>query len=214
MASIAEFTLPADAFPLGSVFSGLPEVTVHLERVVPGTDRVAPYFWVRGADRESVLDQFADHPGVRDIRAVDRVNGDHLLRCEWVPEHAGVFDALASEDVALLSAVGTADAWTFELRGESREAIARFQAHCHDHGFPVELTELHALRSVGADDALTDPQREALALAYDNGYFDSPRQATLAELAADLDITQQALGSRLQRATRRLVERALGDRER
>lgn len=210
MVSIAEFRLPADAFPLGTVFDGLPDATVHLDRVVPGTGRVVPYFWVRNTERASVLDQFGDHPGVRDIREVDCVDGDHLLRCEWVPNHTGVLDVLAAEDVTLLSAVGTADEWTFEVRGDTREAIARFQAHCQDRDIPVELTELHTLRPIDANDALTDAQQEALALAYDRGYFDSPRQATLAELADGLDITQQALGARLQRATRRLVQRALG----
>lgn len=214
MASIAEFRLAADSFPLGSIFTGLPDATVHLEAVVPGTDRVVPYFWVRDADRDCVLDQFGTHPGVRDITAVDRVDDDHLMRCEWVPEQASVLDALASGDVVLLSAVGTADEWTFELRGDTRESVARFQAFCHDRGIPVELTGLHALRPLDADDALTDAQREALALAYEHGYFDSPREVTLSELAEELDITQQALGSRLQRATRRLVARALGDRER
>jgi len=214
MVSIAEFRLAADAFPLGTVFTDLPDVTVHLERVVPGTDRVVPYFWVRGTDRDSVLDQFGTHPGVRDVREVDRVGADHLMRCEWVPEQASVLDALATEDVVLLSAVGTADEWTFELRGETREAVARFQAYCHDRGIPVELTGLHALRPLDAHDTLTAAQREALALAYEHGYFDSPRETTLAELADELGITQQALGSRLQRATRRLVERALGEVER
>lgn len=214
MASIAEFRLDADAFPLGTIFTSLPDASVHLERVVPGTDSVVPYFWVRGADQDNVLDEFGAHPGVRNIRSVDRVNGDHLLRCEWVPEEASVLDALVTEDVVLLSAVGTADEWTFELRGESRQAIAAFRAYCHDHGIPVELVGLHALRPIDATDALTDAQREALALAYDRGYFDSPRATTLAALADELGITQQALGSRLQRATRRLVERALGNRER
>ena len=213
MASIAEFRLAADGFPLGTVFAGLPEATVQLEAVVPGTNHVVPYFWVRNTDRDSILDQFSAHPGVRNIGAVDRVDDDHLMRCEWVPDQASVLDALVTRDVVLLSAVGTADEWTFELRGETRESIARFQAYCHDRGIPVELTALHPLRFLDADDALTDAQREALALAYEHGYFDSPREATLSELAAELDITQQALGSRLQRATRRLVERALGDRE-
>lgn len=214
MACIAEFTLAADEFPLGTVFAAVPEATVHLERVVPGRDRTVPYFWVRDTDRATVLDAFAAHPGVRDVRAVDRVDGDHLMRCEWVPEHPSVLDALGTEDVALLSAVGTADEWRFELRGETREAIARFQAHCRDNDIPVELAGLHALRPIAATEALTDAQQEALALAYAHGYFDTPRETTLADLADELGITQQALGSRLQRATRRLVQRALGDRPR
>jgi predicted DNA binding protein len=214
MASVAEFTLGADEFPLGTVFATLPDVTVHLERVIPHTNGVVPYFWVRGADSDVVVEQFSEHRGVRDIRAIDRVGDEHLMRCEWVPEEAGVLDALVAPGVVLLSAVGTAEGWTFELRGETRQAIAQFQAYCRDHDIPVVLTELHALRATESKQYLTDAQREAVALAYEHGYFDSPRETTLSALADELGITQQALGSRLQRATRRLVERTLDDDDR
>ena len=58
---------------------------------------------------------------------------------------------------------------------------------------------------------VTDPQREALKLAYEYGYFNTPREATLAEIAEELGISQQALGSRLRRANRRLIEREIID---
>jgi len=35
-------------------------------------------------------------------------------------------------------------------------------------------------------------------LAYERGYFESPRKVTLAELGEELGITQQAVGSRLR----------------
>jgi predicted DNA binding protein len=49
-----------------------------------------------------------------------------------------------------------------------------------------------------AEDALTDTQQEALVLAYERGYFESPRQVTLEELGEELGISQQAVGSRLR----------------
>lgn len=209
MATVAEFTLPADAFPLGTVFAELPDVTVQLERVIPDANDVVPYFWVRGTESDAIVEQFSAHPGVREIREIDRVDGEHLLRCEWVAEHDSVLDALVAPEVVLLSAVGTATEWTFELRGESRESIAKFQEYCHDHGVPVTLTELHALRSLDVTHELTDGQRKALVLAYERGYFDTPRETTLEELANELGVSQQALGSRLQRGYRRLVEQTL-----
>jgi predicted DNA binding protein len=48
-------------------------------------------------------------------------------------------------------------------------------------------------------------------LAYERGYFDSPRQITQAELAAELDITRQSVSSRLQRGLRRLVGNTMFD---
>lgn len=209
MATVAEFTLPADGFPLGTVFAELPNVTVQLERVIPDANGVVPYFWVRGTETDAIIKQFSDHPGVRDIRTVDHVDGEYLMRCAWDEEYDSVLDALIAPEVILLSAVGTAEEWTFELRGESREAIAEFREYCHDHGVPVTLTELHSLRALDTKQNLTDTQREALMLAYERGYFASPREMPLSEIAEELGISQQAFGERLRRGTRRLIEQAL-----
>jgi len=131
------------------------------------------------------------------------------MRCEWTSDYDGVLDALISPEVILLSAIGTTEEWTFELRGESREAIAEFQEYCHDHGAPVELTKIRGLQPLDARQDLTETQREALVLAYERGYFNSPRETTLKEIADELDISQQALGSRLRRGNRRLIEQSL-----
>ena len=209
MATIAEFTLAADGFPLGTVFSQLPDVTVQLERVIPDVNGVVPYFWVRGVETDAIVEQFSDHPGVRDIKLVDQVDNEYLMRCEWVPDYDGVIDALISPEVVLLSAVGTAEEWTFELRGESRGAIAEFREFCHNHDAPVVLTKLQAIQPLNTKRKLTEAQREALVLAYEQGYFNSPRETSLEKIADELDISQQAVGSRLRRGTRRLIEKGL-----
>ena len=209
MATVAEFTLDPHEFPLGTVFTELPDVTVQLERVVPDANGVIPYFWVRGTETEAIIDQFSNHPGVRDIQLADSVNDEYLLRCRWVSEHESVLDALVDPEVILLSAVGTKEQWTFEIRGESRKAIAKFRIYCHQHDLPITLTELHALEPLEAQHGLTEKQREALILALEHGYFDSPRASTLQEIADELGITQQSLSSRLRRGNRRLIEQAL-----
>jgi len=209
MATVAEFTLDAHEFPLGTVFAELPEVTVQLERVVPDANGVVPYFWVRDTETDAIVEQFSEHPGIRDIQFVDSVDGEYLMRWNWVTEHDTVMDALLDPEVVLLSAVGTKEKWTFEIRGESRESIAAFRDYCHEQDVPVTLAELHALQSLDAQHELTEKQREALILAFEQGYFDSPRETALQEVADELGISQQALASRLRRGTRRLIQEAL-----
>jgi Predicted DNA binding protein len=58
---------------------------------------------------------------------------------------------------------------------------------------------------------LTDTQREALVLAYERGYFNSPRESSLEAIGEELGITQQSLSSRLRRGHRRLIENTLID---
>ena len=210
MATVMEFTSPADEFPLGTVFENLPDVAVELERLIPAESLIIPYFWVRGADAEDIEAAFSAHAGVVDIKLIDSVNDDYLMRAQWEREYFGILSALAEANVVVLSGVGTKSGWEFEVRGEKREAISEFRTICQDHDIQIDITSVHALLPVqGEGYELTAPQREALVLAYEMGYFDSPRTASLADIAEELGITQQSLSSRLRRGHRRLIRGAI-----
>ncbi|SEW12950.1 helix-turn-helix domain-containing protein [Halobacterium jilantaiense] len=212
MATVVEFRSPADAFPLGTVFENLPGATVELERLVPQESFVVPYFWVRGADADDIEAAFESHSGVNSVVLVDSVDGEFLLRAAWAREYVGVLSALAETNLSVLAATGTASGWAFEVRGETRADVSAFRAYCQDNDIPIEITGVHALLAVrGEGYELTDTQREALVLAYERGYFDSPRRASSADIAAELGISQQSLSSRLRRGQRRLVGATLVD---
>jgi predicted DNA binding protein len=55
------------------------------------------------------------------------------------------------------------------------------------------------------DYGLTAPQRQALLLAVEHGYYDVPRNGTLTDIAGELDISEQAASQRLRRGTRSLL---------
>lgn len=207
MASEATFRVPGDEFPLGTIFETLPDVTVELERIVPGTDAVIPYFWVRGSHSDDIVAAFSEHPGVQDIKLVDSVEDEYLLRVEWLLDYEDVLSTLARTEVPLIEGRGTAEQWTFEIRGDDRSDIAEFQQRCREQDIPIELTALHALTPVetGAEGEITDAQQEALTLAYERGYFEMPREITMEELGEELGISQQAVASRLRRGTRRIL---------
>ena len=200
MATEATFTVPSNQFPLGTVFTQLPDVTVTLERIIPAQDVVIPYSWVRGTEVDDIESAFTEHPGVKAIRLVDSVEDEYLLRVEWTLEYDDVLTVLAKTEVPLIEATGTTQQWTFEIRGDDRSDIADFQRRCRELDIPTTLRKLHALTPVetGTEAALTDTQQEALVLAYERGYFESPREVTLAELGEELGISQQAVGSRLR----------------
>ena len=200
MASEATFAVPSEQFPLGTIFNQLPGVKVELERIIPERDVVIPFFWVRGTEVDDIENAFDEHPGVREIRPVDSVEDEHLLRVEWGLDYDDVLTVLAETEVPIIDAIGTNQQWTFEVRGDERSDIAAFQQRCQELDIPVTLTALHALTPVenGGEAGLTDTQQEALKLAYERGYFESPREVTLEELGEELGITQQAVGSRLR----------------
>lgn len=211
MATEATFTVPSDHFPLGSVFKHLPEVTVELERIVPARDVVIPYFWVRGTEVDDIEGVFDDHPGVRRIQFVDSVEDEYLMRVEWALDYVDVLTVLAETKIALIQATGTNEQWSFEVRGDARTDLADFQIRCRALDIPIKLTELHAITPVetATEAALTDTQQEALVLAYERGYFESPREVTLEDLGDELGISSQAVSSRLRRGTRQILGNTL-----
>jgi len=206
MATVMGFTSPAEEFPLGSVFENLPGVTVELERLIPHETLIIPYFWVRGVETEDIEAAFDPHEGVTAIQLVDSVEDEYLMRAEWKQAYFGVLSALAKANVVVLTGIGTKDEWRFEVRGESQEAIAEFREDCQKNDIPIEITAVHAMLPIkGEGYELTETQREALVLAHERGYFDTPRKASLEEIADELGITQQSLSSRLKRGHRRLI---------
>ena len=213
MATVMEFTSPVDAFPLGSVFEKFPGVRVELERLVPQDEFVVPYFWVRGVEADDIEASFRDHVGVLNVELIDSVESEYLMRAEWNPAYFGILRALAEDDIVILSGVGTEQGWHFEVRGETREDISDFRSNCQANDISIDITAVHELLPVqGTGYELTDAQREALVMAYDCGYFDSPRRCSLADVADEIGITQQSLSSRLRRGHRKLVAATLANR--
>lgn len=206
MATVMEFRSAADEFPLGTVFENLPKASVELERLIPHGELIIPYFWVQGAKAEDIESAFEYHTGVVEVELIDNIDDDYLMRAEWENAYFGILSALALDNVSLLSGVGTKDGWEFEVRAETREDISDFRANCQEHDISLEITSVHELMAPEQEsEELTDPQHEALLLAYERGYFDTPRETTLAELADELEITQQSLSSRLKRGHRQLI---------
>ena len=212
MVTVAEVDVDADSFPLGNVIENIPAARVILERVVPTDTGVVPYFWVQGVAAEDLLAVFGDHPQVESTAVVDSVDEDeHLVRVVWTQEAHGIVWALAEHEITLLSGTGYEGRWRFQIRSENQGAISSFMKTCREENIGVHLLGLHSLdtgASVTPTD-LTDAQREALLLAFERGYFETPRRASLEDLADDLDISRQAFSSRLRRALHRVVANEL-----
>lgn len=123
------------------------------------------------------------------------------MRVEWTLEYDGVLSTLMETGVPLIKAVGTSEQWTFDIRGDDRRDIAAFRERCQELGISIKLTKLHALTPIDSETEaeLTDTQQEALVLAYERGYFNTPRDVTMADLGGELGISQQAVASRLRR---------------
>lgn len=214
MASIAEFTLEADAFPLGATFEVAPAATVELDRLVPVGDTVMPFFWIHVPDEEldPARERLASLAELRSVSILERFADRGLFEAEWDPEYLGLMQAIATANVTVVSASGTADGWVFELRAANANRLRAFRDNCEAEGIPASLQRVQRLASASTGEfGVTAPQREALVLAYERGYYDSPARTSLSDLGAELGITGQSVGSRLRRGTATLLSNTLVD---
>ncbi|ELY66861.1 helix-turn-helix domain-containing protein [Natrinema versiforme] len=207
----ASFIIDQSDFPLSAVFEQLPDATIELDRVVPTSEAVIPYFWIHAEDTANLSTDLSSDLGIEQVKIIDELEKQIFVRIDWNLAHESVLTAVVNTDVNLISGIGNNEQWTFEIRADEQQEISDFQSYCQDNDIPIELTQLHALSTLKSDREydLTEGQRSALVLAYSRGYFDSPRGATQADLADELEISRQAVSSRLHRGLRRLVASTL-----
>ncbi len=211
MAFEALFTVEDSEFPLSAVFSQLSSVTIELDRVVPTTTAAIPYFWIYTDDTTKLTTDLADDAGIDHVAIVDQVEEAMFVRVDWNLDHKNVLTAIINTDVTLLSGRGHGGQWKFTVRAQNRSELSAFQAYCRNHDLSIDLTQLHSVSPLddGQKYNLTADQRAALELAYDRGYFESPRRATQEDVGDDLGITRQAVSALLQRGIRQLIASTL-----
>ena len=139
-------------------------------------------------------------------RVVER-GAEAMYRFEY-DRKATVFSAAIS-DVGGISLDWTNDdtTWTVQVWLPDREALSTLWGYATDHDVAFSLVRVHDHTNVAESEGnITESQREALELAWEMGYFEEPRAATLSEVATELGISQPAAGGRLRRGIRRIVE--------
>jgi len=217
MTLLAEFRVPAGGFPLGRVFEQWPGVTLELDRVVPTGDTVMPYFWVHfhgdTTDFVAVEKLFDGLPEIRSAMLIEDLGSRGLFRAVWHPEYMGIMRAIPATELTVVSATGSNEGWTFELRGKNGEQFSKFRELCHGDDIEIELTRLHHLSEMttASEYELTPEQEEALLLAFEEGYYDDNGGKSMETLAKTLGISRQAFSSRLRRGYRNLIENTIFD---
>jgi len=208
---IARVSVPAEAFPLGTVLELREGVRIRLESLIPTGTATVPYFWVRSADAGEFAAALRACSLVDDARVVDEVEGETLFRVAWTDEVDGFLDVIEASDGVVLEGVGEGEGWSFRLRFPDRDRLSMFYRRCVDEGIPIDLKEVYD--STGQDRGefgLTDDQHEALVTALEAGYFDVPRRLMLVELADRLGISDTAASQRLRRGLGSLLSATLG----
>jgi hypothetical protein len=87
-------------------------------------------------------------------------------------------------------------------REDLQEAIASLERY-------AEIAYIRGSDAPGAEGGLTDKQSAALAAAVEMGYFDTPRRASVEDLAAKLGVSPSTAVEHLRKAEKKVLENYL-----
>ncbi|WP_158237440.1 helix-turn-helix domain-containing protein [Halegenticoccus soli] len=211
MSVILEFEVATSNFELGKVLERHPETYVEVERIVPLSESILPLFWVYGEGRNDVDRTLRAEPLVNQVKRLDSLEDRTLYSIEWSPKVNSLVRAILDSGATLVSARGSAARWRLELRFENHADLSGFQRYCADHDIPLDVKRVYdpATPDTLPWYGLTRTQREALAAAFEAGYFDVPRRSTLSGVAERLGVSDQAASERIRRGTKKLVSNTL-----
>ena len=214
MVPVAVITTPNSSAAPDSVprriFETFPQIEIEVASFVPLGERAVPYFWVWG-DSLAGFEQTID--GYRAVASVSRlevVDGGALYSIEWDID-SPMIHCIQEVEALLVKAHGTAERWKLTVWFESSTDPTDLLRCCNARGVPIEVDQLHSIarETDGEESAVTPRQKEALVAAYEQGYFERPREVTQAQLADRLGISAAAVGDRLRRGTANIVEHRL-----
>jgi predicted DNA binding protein len=212
MSVILEFTIETEAFELGRVLAlPPPHGRVELERVVPTQNAMMPFLWVTGVETDAFEASVREQPSIEAIHALDHAEGSTLYRIEWRNQPADLLAALADADAVVLEAGGDGT-WQFRVRFPNHDNLSTFHNTIITEDIPIHIDRTYTLSEPTASGhrlGLTNDQREALVLALNRGYFASPSETSLEDIADELGISRQAVSKRIRRGNETVLRKTL-----
>lgn len=145
-------------------------------------------------------------------RVIETRDEEAIYSFEYTDDAKILSPVISAANGVILNMENEANAWILTVWMPERTDLAQLWDYAQRNDITIELLRVNEYASLGNTDAgLTDSQRDALLLAVEAGYFEEPRDATLSEVAAELDISQPAASGLLRRAIKRLVVSSLMD---
>ncbi len=206
--TVVEVGLPAEEFALSETTARFDDLEYEIERVVAhGDGRVLPYVWIDGPSVGDVEAALAEDDTVEDFERIADLEEERLYRMDWVARIDTLVRILVEEEGAILSAQGNGDDWTLRILFPSREALSRTHDYCEERGLAMEIHTIYDVNDGRQGRfGLTDSQQDTLLSAFEKGYYEIPREASMDDLAEEMGVSHQALSERIRRGHRMLVE--------
>jgi len=206
----AELTLTIpEAVWIGELSRSFPAAEFRILAAVPGDDAGVGLAEVTADDLVAVLGEMDDSDAVTSLEILQRWEDTALVQFE-------------TSDPLLLFPVqgsGVPLEMPFELSdGEARweitapqERLSALGQQLEEFGIPFHVERVS--QHVETEQLLTGSQLELIEAAVENGYYDTPRDCSLTELADAVGIAKSTCSETLHRAEEKIVKEFVDNRD-
>lgn len=202
-----------DNLLLQEALSHAPGMAVSHEELYQTPDGLVFQFWAEGGDFRDFEEGLIHDPTVTDVTQLVNTAVRRLYRVSVREDEESMttFQIWPELNISLLDLTGTQEGWELHVRIPDREALFQFYEECEKRHIQYRLDAIYEEgdAKTQAEAQLTNNQREVLLTAPECGYYQIPRQASLAEVADRCGISSQAASERLRRGTRTLIDATL-----
>ncbi|WP_135828272.1 helix-turn-helix domain-containing protein [Halorussus halobius] len=197
-------TLPPGTW-ISEVSRSFPEATFRLLTGVPLGERAMELGEIVGGDAASAAAAIRSHA---DVVSYDSLYaGDRRVLAQYESTERRLYAFLGRSSLPPEFPVVVEDGrFEFDLTA-TREQFEAVGAALDDSEFEYEL--LSVVEGGDGSAVLTDRQRECLEVALREGYFEVPREATLAEVSEAVGIDKSTASGILRRGQSRVLKRYL-----
>jgi predicted DNA binding protein len=214
MSVIAEFRLASEELPLNEALNAAPDMILDVEQTMAeDPERPVLFVWARGGDFEQFERALANETAIAEYEVMERLTRERLYRIQISStSDVGFYRFDVEVGTSRLDVTATHEGVEVRMRFPDQHALKEYFDRCRDQGMAVSLRRLYQHEASNPTDnqyGLSAKQRETLELAYREGFFQIPRETSLADVAAALDISEQAASERIRRATAALIRTTL-----
>jgi hypothetical protein len=193
---------------IGEVSRAFPAVTFRVLSAVPSGDAGFGLLEIEGESIPAVLDAIEEQDGVSSVQLMQRADDTGIVQFETSEPLLLLSIREAGAPIELPLTIRDGEA-IIELTA-SRDRLSAFGSQLEAFGMSYTLNRVYD--GVETPDLLTDRQRQLLVTAVERGYYDTPRECTLTELAEAVDLAKSTASVTLHRAEERVVKEFVADR--
>jgi hypothetical protein len=180
---------------IGEVSSAHPDTVFRVLAAMPAEEIGVGLLEITSQEMRAVLTAIEEHDGIEAVELLQAGDNEALVQFETTQPFLlmAVRNSMVPLELPLKIVAGQA---TLELTA-AQSRLSELTRQLEEFGMSYEVEYLR--QSPASSDLLTAQQRDLLVRAVEHGYYDTPRECTLTDLATELDLAKSTLSERLHR---------------